>query len=463
MKQDLASYLELLKETFLSKHLRKVTFYSRNYIFLQFASVKDYYLVINLDNERPSIFRANSLALPPSLNTRFAQTLRKKLNNAKLINIEQINNDLIACFTFLITTPTFIKEEIKLYIELIKSKPNLILVNHENKIIEAKNITSWHSQRFISPRQNYVLPINNGHSNKENILFNFQQFEEEQNNLFIKNMHLRRKEKYLVITHYLKTKINRAKKKIKNIELDQKKAQDNLVYEMYANEILTHYSHLKKGTKKIIINEQIIPLNEQLSPLENAQNFFKIAKKSKKALSLSKALLNEAQKELEYYLEVEHFVNFSNEERIDAFLDKNNFLGRKKTFPPLQYKKEDPYRIIKNETAFYYGKNAFQNDFLTFTLAKKEHTWFHIKRLPSAHLVIFKTNPSKDDLLTAAELLLLLSNLEKGEVIYSLRQNLSRGEKPGQVYVLKYEVLDVTLIRPETLLLLKKAKSIVLK
>lgn len=455
---DLNSYVKVLETQFKNKYLRKITFYSHRYLFLQFASEKDYLLGINLYNELPSIFRTLKFDLPSSLKSPFNSYLRKQLTNAKLLDIKQMNHDLIICFSFLITNAYFQKEEIKLYLELINSQPNLIITTNEDIIINALNIKNWQSQRNITPQSKYELPPIKFIEDVINSQFNYLDYEKIEQERFQQNKELRRKEKYALELHFLSTKIKRVKRKISHLENDYFKAQENLLFEDYANELLTHYYHLKTPISFLEINNKQIALNPTKTPVENAQLFFKKARKAKKALSLNNELKIEALKQLNYYLEIKDFISFASEERIDSFLMKNNFLGTAQKFPTLTYHKEDPYRIVTSQTTFYFGKNATQNDFLTFSLAKKDHTWLHVKGLPSAHLVIAKNNISKEDLRLASELLLLVSNLEKGEVIYSLKQNLKRTEIKGEVIVKKYQTIHIPFIHHETKLLLKTAR-----
>lgn len=103
----------------------------------------------------------------------------------------------------------------------------------------------------------------------------------------------------------------------------------------------------------------------------------------------------------------------------------------------------------------FVGRNARENDELTFSLAKSEDLWLHAHAVPGSHVVVRLEkgiDPPPDTLKDAATLALLYSDLKKsgkGEVIYTRRKwvRKSKGQAPGAVTVTQEKALYVTLDR----------------
>lgn len=101
----------------------------------------------------------------------------------------------------------------------------------------------------------------------------------------------------------------------------------------------------------------------------------------------------------------------------------------------------------------FVGRNARENDELTFGLAKSEDLWLHARGVPGSHVVVRLekgSEPPPETLKDAATLALLYSDLKKGgkgEVIYTRRKwvRKAKGQAPGAVTVTQEKALHVTL------------------
>lgn len=102
------------------------------------------------------------------------------------------------------------------------------------------------------------------------------------------------------------------------------------------------------------------------------------------------------------------------------------------------------------------GRNARENDDLTFGLAKSEDLWLHARGTPGSHVVVRLdkgTDPPPETIRDAATLALLYSDLKKsgkGDVIYTRRKwvKKAKGQAPGAVTVTQEKSLYVTLDKP---------------
>lgn len=101
----------------------------------------------------------------------------------------------------------------------------------------------------------------------------------------------------------------------------------------------------------------------------------------------------------------------------------------------------------------FVGRNARENDALTFGLAKSEDLWLHARGTPGSHVVVRLdkgTEPPPETIRDAATLALLYSDLKKsgkGDVIYTRRKwvKKAKGQAAGAVTVTQEKSIYVTL------------------
>ncbi|MFQ5992651.1 MAG: NFACT family protein, partial [Nitrospiraceae bacterium] len=120
-----------------------------------------------------------------------------------------------------------------------------------------------------------------------------------------------------------------------------------------------------------------------------------------------------------------------------------------------QTERKGPFRRFTSVDGLpiYVGRNARENEELTFRFAKSDDMWLHAQGTPGSHVIIRLdkgANPTPDTLKDAATLALLYSDLKKsgkGEVIYTRRKYVrkAKGQSPGTVTVTQEKTLFVTL------------------
>ena len=101
----------------------------------------------------------------------------------------------------------------------------------------------------------------------------------------------------------------------------------------------------------------------------------------------------------------------------------------------------------------FVGRNARENDELTFRLAKSDDLWLHARGTPGSHVVVRLekgAEPPAETVRDAATLALLYSDLKKsgkGDVIYTKRKwvKKAKGQAPGAVVVTQEKSLHVNL------------------
>ena len=103
-------------------------------------------------------FTENKYENPP-VPPMFCMLMRKYLSSARLINITQPALERVATFVFSTSNEMGDIVEISLVCELIGGRANIILVNHDGKIIDALRHSDVESgNRLILPTAAYTLP-----------------------------------------------------------------------------------------------------------------------------------------------------------------------------------------------------------------------------------------------------------------------------------------------------------------
>ena len=257
---------------------------------------------------------------------------------------------------------------------------------------------------------------------------------------------------------------NALERNIKKYQLQQKQLKDTEKKEKYRvwGELLNTYGYeVEPGAKSMealnyYTNEMIqIPLDETMTPQENAKKYFD--KYSKEALD---TLLQETGDEIKHLESIaasldiasseEDLVQIKEEMMEYGYVKRKNTGGKKVkvTSRPYHYISSDGYDI-------YVGKNNFQNDELSFKFASGNDWWFHAKAQPGSHVIVKSKNEELPDR-TFEEAGKLAAYYSKGrqapkvEIDYTQKKNLRKptGGKPGfVVYYTNYSLLiepDIT-------------------
>ena len=195
------------------------------------------------------------------------------------------------------------------------------------------------------------------------------------------------------------TLLQRARRKLEMRIEDRKNCEGKDDLKMYAELINANQYSLKKGSfyydlPNYYDSYKIIRIkaNPALTPNANAQKYYKEYTKLKNAQRHLSSLIEQSRTEVEYLESIEDAVNradsYSAIEEIKAELAEQGYLKRstvknKKQKPgqPLRYISDDGYEILV-------GRNNFQNELISFKIAAKDDSWFHIQKMPGSHVVV---------------------------------------------------------------------------
>ena len=262
---------------------------------------------------------------------------------------------------------------------------------------------------------------------------------------------------------------NALERNVKKYQLQQKQLKDTEKKEKYRvwGELLNTYGYeVEPGAKSMealnyYTNEMIqIPLDETMTPQENAKKYFDKYSKLKRTKEALDTLLQETGDEIKHLESIaasldiasseEDLVQIKEEMMEYGYVKRKNTGGKKVKVTSRQY-----HYISSDGYDIYVGKNNFQNDELSFKFASGNDWWFHAKGQPGSHVIVKSKNEELPDR-TFEEAGKLAAYYSKGrqapkvEIDYTQKKNLRKptGGKPGfVVYYTNYSLLiepDIT-------------------
>lgn len=244
-------------------------------------------------------------------------------------------------------------------------------------------------------------------------------------------------------------------------------------------QLLTAYSYkLSQGPSALVPDyndpdgtEVSIPMDPRLTPMENAQAYFRRYQKARLTAEKARLHYEETMEELAYLESLEFALasaaNLSELTEIRQELREARYIksaekaegisGKKTKKAPAPADSPNIGRLSYMGFDILYGNNNKQNDYLTMKIAKSGDLWFHARNIPSSHVII--RNPEKkqipDKVIEAAAKLCLWRSGARGSgrapIDFTQRQNVwkPKGARPGMTLYERYQTLYVTVDEDE--------------
>ncbi len=266
------------------------------------------------------------------------------------------------------------------------------------------------------------------------------------------------------ILRILNTERNKNKKKLEKLENTLSDALNLEQYKIWGELITSYQYQINKGDKVAQVhnyydeNEALIeiPLDPLLTPIENAQLYFKRYSKAKTSLSVVKEQIEKTKNEVRYLDDLITQIELADQRTLDEIreelIEQGYLRNRKKQRKGKKTKANQPQiESFQSSEGFtiYLGKNNLQNDYLTNRLARGNDTWLHTKDIPGSHVVISGENYGEKTLHEAAMLAAYFSkgrNSSSVPVDYTTIRHVRKpsGAKPGYVIYDHQKTLYVT-------------------
>ncbi len=449
--KDLVSIVNDLKEKIKFNHISNVTIINSYDIFFSFSMYRKEKLFISLNPQHPFICL---VSIDKPCGTKIGMLndyMRKEIKDGFLLDVDTLNNDRIVKIYYNRTNEYFDKEERSIIIELIPHRPNFIVLNEEDKILFATHQTDIANERPIIKGLKYVLPEN---SNAELVEdeFNLSEFKENAASYFVDAKRKRLQEQFKPVLTHIKSRIKTLKTKIKVLNKEIEEAKSHFIYQEIGTMLLT-YAYDENELSNYV-KENNIEYDPSLNPGLNANKYFQKYKKAKRTVEMDEKELAKTSDEIAYYedcLAQSKYMNEDDIQELAVLLFPNKFkLGSKKKI------ETKPGEVTVEGVKIYYGKNAKQNELLTFKKSNKNDLFLHIKDEHGSHVVIASSNPSNEVILTACEIALLLSGKEEGEIQATEVKNIKKGSFIGQAILTSYKSYIIKSVRSKTKKLLNK-------
>ena len=263
----------------------------------------------------------------------------------------------------------------------------------------------------------------------------------------------------------LRKSIKKLRRRIEAWHEDLAKAEKYKAYDRYGELIKANLGTIRKGQPDVAVvdyfDEELptltIPLDQAKTPQGNMGDYFRKHRKHLAAERELRPRIEEGERELETLkgeLTAIEQGTWQPPEK-PSQIARTTILQREGRGKGRQEQRQGPFRrfISSDGLAIYVGKNARENDELTFGLAKSDDLWLHARGTPGSHVVVRMekgSDPPPETIRDAATLALLYSDLKKsgkGDVIYTRRKwvKKAKGQAPGAVIVTQEKSMHVSL------------------
>ncbi|HHU28220.1 TPA: fibronectin-binding domain-containing protein [bacterium] len=257
----------------------------------------------------------------------------------------------------------------------------------------------------------------------------------------------------------LKRDIKHNKQKLIKLEDEYRKATNYDKNRYYGDLLFTYAMDFDKGESNITIldqetnNEVTIPLNPLLSISENANKYYQKYQKGKTAVIMIKEQIDKTITEIDYLEHILLQIEDNDVEGINQI--KEELIENKYLKAKLQTNKKKKKTKYLPDT--YYsptgikisvGKNNLQNEYLTFTLAKQNEIFLHVKDYSGSHVVIHNDDFDEPTLRMAANLAAYYSKARFSSSVpvnYTYIKNVKKlkNAKPGKVTIKNYKTIYI--------------------
>lgn len=451
-------YLPFLKEELVGKHLSSPSLLLESVFAFRISGKGQRKLVLSLRNDAPLIYFGEKEVDLHSLSSPFFESFKKELPNPYIGSISLLNEDRILSFSLLCLNSVFKEQRKKLVLELFPGKANLLLLDENENILLVLRPKGFETNRPLLRGIRYSLPNKGNFAFKESSPFSLSDFQKEVTNYEQELLERRKKERFAPLMVEYEKKERRAIRKIEAIEKDIQEAKKHLSDSKWGDAIYMSFDSIEKGSDSFLFEGERIPLNPSLRPQENAERYYKRAKKAKETIARSETNLEKAKKEMEDAKDALFALKNGQEEALEKMLMPSKKAKEKESkFGSASL----PYFVEVDGTKILFGKSARQNDCLTFLLeTAKKHLWFHILGESGPHVILKRDNPSEKLIDIASQIALFLAGYSEGEVQIAYRKDIRKGSFPGQAVLKEYRTKRIDRVDPRITKLLETSKKV---
>ncbi len=164
-----------------------------------------------------------------------------------------------------------------------------------------------------------------------------------------------------------------------------------LIQRRKADIIMANLYQLKRGLAKITLHDfetgepVEIDLDEALTPVENANRYYKLYNKAKTAFEVATEMMQKTTSRIEYFENIIFQIETA-EDYASLFEIEEELM------PKTKNAKKHPAPIVDmieiNGFKVFIGKSNKQNDYIFSKISSPEDIWFHAQNSPGAHVLV---------------------------------------------------------------------------
>ena len=473
---ELAAVIEEIAPVFAGGWIQKIYQPADRTLVLEIrAPGKTHRLLISCHQDSARLHVTTAAVQNPQSPPPFCQFLRAHLQGARIDQLEQIQGDRIV--ELALTTKEGSR---RLVAELTGKTSNLLVLDDAGRIrralIDVKDLAGTA----------YVPPV---HRPREQRVPDHSRFDLDCSGSPFPlsaaiEAHYSKAETSSVIhavrnarAGFLKKSIKKLHRRIEAWREDLSKAETYKVYDRYGELIKANLGSIRKGQTDVTLVDYFdetlpsltVPLDQAKTPQGNMNDYFRKHRKYMAAERELRPRIAQGERELVTLqgelsaIEQGSWCQPETPHLTVRTRIRSRASGEKRG----QEQHQGPFRRFTSTDglAIYVGRNARENDELTFGVARSDDLWLHAHGTPGSHVVVRLEKGAevpKESLHDAAMLALLYSDLKKsgkGDVIYTRRKwvKKAKGQAPGAVIVTQEKSLRVSL--EKTRLDLLKARS----
>ena len=274
------------------------------------------------------------------------------------------------------------------------------------------------------------------------------------------------------VTELLDQAERRVQRQLRALAEDEPAEGEAATLRLQAEWLLALQSQITVGQQTLEVDlgdrTLTIPLADDKSAVQQAEQMFNRAAKLERAAQIIPERRAKLEDDLAYLAQLHlDLAQAENQPEIAAIQEELRAMGLLSTAPTAPSNRGGGAKVGGSQPHRYYsaegfqivvGRNARQNEQVTFDIAKAEDLWLHARGAPGSHVVIRCGGQavSDDTLRMAAQLAAYHSKLageHAATVIVTPRRFVSRapGGHPGQVLVRQEETLTVPAVLPTEL------------
>ena len=463
-KSDLEIYASYLSKNLEGRHLSSPVLYTEKAIFFRLSGKGGARFSIILDEECPRVYIGEESFAATSVSSHFFDQLKKEIVNPYVEKVTTFGDDRILKFSLLTINSVFKEEPRNLYVELFPHHPNLVVTDAEGKIILCYKTSHVDDDRPLLKGMAYEAPKKNKFAAKPSS-FDPKVFEKECYDAEKKKKKKRKKDRFEYLFKALRNRKKLLERKLVSLEKDIAEANTHLEDGRFGDAIYMSMDSISSKASSFIYEGEEIKLDPSRSAAENANAYYKRAKKAKITLKQVDISKEKASKELEEITSSLTQLEHADESGLEMMAKELDIAiinqSKKKSVHEWRGLSEAslPYYVEYEGTKILFGKSSKQNDCLTFLFeTAKDHLWFHVMGNSGSHVIIKKDNPTEEEINIAASIALLNSKQEEGEVMMAYRKDVRKGSVPGQAVVKTFKTLRLNSINKNAKELLNKAR-----